>query len=298
MSCMCKNELNLDKLCVDCIKAGCERVHKLVADNICTQALEVKTLSVENETANNICVPGKIQATEVWADKSYSNSSCAKNATLDNACITNLTVGSLNNCVKWRAASTFNTNTVYTLGSAINWNVILDDPNGNIALSPFTYTVPQTGYYIVTFHMDHNSLSGAANVNGIPIGNQIVLVNGNDLRSQYTSFLGFSDVQKTSLTSLCLLNAGDVITMKYQVLVFDTTGLVPYVGTVTIESNGMFPGQSGFGIHYLSSLNCEPITCQPCSTVTIPCTPVTTPCQPVGGDDCDEDNGHCTTESF
>ena len=155
-----------------------------------------------------------------------------------------LTALSVTTCQKYRAAVTFNANTVYTLGAPINWNKVLDDPNANVTLAPFSYTVPVSGYYIVTFHMDHFGLAGAGVISGIPIGQLRVLVNNNELRSQYTPFLSFLTEQKTSLTSLCLLNAGDKITTLYNVLILNSsTGVQPYAGTVTVEGNGSFLGK-------------------------------------------------------
>lgn len=278
----CRNQLNLEKLCVDKIKGHCAKIHKIVSDNVCAQSGEFKVLSVENEIVNNICIPGMLQASQVWADKSYANSLCAQSANLQSACINELTVGSLNHCVKWRAAVTFNADQSYALGSPINWNTIIDDPNSNVAMSPFSYTVPASGYYIITLHLDINNIQGSNVISGTPISNSELLINGNPLRNQISAFLSFSSDQNSSLTSLCLLNAGDVITCKYNVLIFDSvSGLMPYIGTVNIKANGSFPGQSGFAVHYLSSLNCSQQVCPPCPPVVIPCNGVVTPCMPL-----------------
>lgn len=290
--CDCKNELNLDKLCVKCVQAQCIKSENITANNVCAQSVEVSDLFAENETANNICVPGMVQSGQVWSDKSYSNSICAQTANFGTACINNLTVGNLNHCVKWRAAVTNSADIVYNLGSPINWNSVLDDPNSNVSLSPFTYTVPASGYYLLTLHIDINSLAGGSIIAGSPISITEILVNGNELRSQFSPFLSFNDQQSTSLTSLCLLNAGDVLTTIFNILIFDqSSGLIPYIGTVALKSNGQFAGQSGFGIHYLSSLNCTQQICPQCPQVTIPCMPVTTPCAPIvppaGQEPCD-----------
>jgi hypothetical protein len=248
----CKNELSLHKLCADYARIDCLEVCKFKPDHVCAQLLE---------------------GVQVNADSLNANKLCAQDANLNNLCVTNLNAPNFVPKIKFRAASTFNTDTVYTLGSVINWNVVLDDPNSNVSLSPFSYTVPVSGYYTLTFHMDHFALSGSASISGTPVGRLRMLVNGNELRTQYTPFLSFSDEQSTSLNSICLLNAGDKITMVYDVLVFDiVNGLQPYVGTVTIEANGSFAGQSGFAIHFLSGNPTQPpVSCLVCPPVVISC---------------------------
>lgn len=253
----CKNELNLHKLCADSIKACSIKAEKFNTDELCLQSAEVKDLFVERETVNDLC---------------------ARNANIDSLCVNNLKVGSFNKCEKYRAAATYSANTVYTLGSIVNWNIVLDDPNGNIALAPFYYTVPVSGYYMASFHVDSTTLAGVGVIVGTPVGRLQISVNGNPLTKDLAPCLSFSDLQSSTLTSLVLLNAGDVLTMKYDVLVVDSIlGLIPYVGTVVIQGNGSFPGQSGFGIHYLSSLDCAPgEACPICPLVEVVCEP----CEP------------------
>jgi hypothetical protein len=278
----CKNELNLEKLCVEHVRAGQICTRKLILDDICAQKIEVKNLSAENEIVNNICCSGVIKAAEVDSLKSVSNDLCAQNATLTKACINELTVGTINYCEKYRAAVTNSADSVYNLGSSIDWDVVIDDPNSNVSLAPFKYTAPVSGYYLLSFHIKSNNLLGAGTIIGIPLGIQSVLVNGNLLRRETVPYLSFSADQSSSLTSLTLLNAGDIVTMKYEVFFVDPiSGLTSFVGTVNLEANGALQGESGFTIHYLSSLNCTPgAACVPCAPVTIGCQPFTTPCQP------------------
>lgn len=277
----CKSELNLRKLCVDCIKAKCISVEGIRLCDLCAQTIEAKNLFAENEIVNNICASGKAQAAEIWADKSYANSLCAASANLGSACIDNLTVGSFNHCEKYRAAVTLSADISYVLGSNINWNVVLDDPNSNISLAPFSYTAPVSGYYLLSFYLNSDSLAGSSIITGIPVGLLTTTINGLELRQAQAPYLSFSLLQKGNLSSLVLLNAGDIVRMKYDVLVFDQVlGLVPYVGTVSLKGNGLLPGQSGFEIHYLSSLNCQSQVCPQCPMVSIPCLPFTVPCEP------------------
>ena len=253
---MCTS-LKVDRLCVTKEKVGCICAERLVAKEACITNLSATHLSAESETVNQLC---------------------AVNANINNLCVQNLTATNTVNCVSWRAAVTLSSNTTYNLGGDIQWNVILDDPNSNIVLSPFSYTVPVTGYYDLSFYVSSDTLMGSNVIAGVPIGLLTIKVNGNILRQFQSAYLSFSGLQNANLGSLVLLNMGDIVTMKYDVLTMDPSlGLVPYVGTVSMKGNGSFPGESGFSIHYLSSLKCTPNTGAACVT----CVPVGVAC------DCD-----------
>lgn len=281
MDCLdCKNELNLCKLCVKRAKIDCLRTCGLVSKKICADTVEAVHLMAENEVVNNLCVSQDLKANSVEALSLNANSLCSQDGVINKLCVNDLTVGNINHCVKWRAAVTLSVNTVYSLGSNVNWDVILDDPNGNVALSPFSYTVPNSGYYSLSYYLNSDSLSGGSVIAGIPIGLLTVTVNGSELRQFNAPYLAFSGIQKANLSSLVLLNAGDLVRMKYEVLVFDQAfGLVSYVGNANLKGNGLFPNESGFEIHYLSSLNCSSIMCQPCAPVSLPCQPVSVSCK-------------------
>jgi hypothetical protein len=244
------NQLKVSKLCAGKVKTEGLCTDKLVAKSACVTALQATTLAVQTETVNNLC---------------------AVNANINNLCVQNLTSTNQVNCVKWRADVTLSGNVNYTLGTPIAWNVVLDDPNSNVVLSPFSYTVPVTGYYDLSFYVSSDTLAGAGVLAGTPIGLLTILTNGNILRQFQSAYLSFSGLQTANLGSLVLLNAGDVLTMNYSVLTMDAVnGLVPFTGTVSMKGNGTFPAQSGFAIHYLSSLNCTTpagATCTPCITV-------------------------------
>lgn len=257
--------LNVDSICADAAKILCLQASKIVAKAACVKHLK---------------------AEEIYSPKAIFDKACIKKIATTDLCLTGtLQTNHFECCQKYKAAATYGANTLYTLGDPLNWDVILDDPNGNTAMGPFSYTVPVTGYYVVTFHMDHHSLSGSGLINGAPVGQLRLFINGNELRSQYTPFLSFSDMQKTSLTTLCLLNAGDVVTMNYNVLMFDiASGFIPYVGTIIVEGNGGFAGESGFAIHYLSSI-CNGTT--PCPEIS--CTSSHINCHPCEVNCCERD---------
>jgi hypothetical protein len=248
------------------------KCHKLCAERIKADHICADSLTVENEIAENICVSGMLQASQAFSDKSNTNSLCAVSANIGSACISDLKVANIDYCEKYRAAVTVAAPMSYVLGSNIDWNVVLDDPNSNISFSPFSYTVPVAGYYLLTYYLASSDLKGSDPIAGIPIGLLTVLVNGNVLRQFNSAYLSFSLTQDSNLSALVLLNAGDIIQMNYQVQVMNpNTGYSAYVGTVNINGNGLFPGGSGFEIHYLSSLNCFQNVCAICPEVVIPC---------------------------
>lgn len=290
----CKNELNLDKLCLKELHLKCLETQCIESCDICASSIEVAALSVENEIANDICVSGQLQANQAFINTAKVNDLCARNANLGSACINDLKVSNIESCIKWRAAVTMSASTSYALNSNVNWDVILDDPNGNISLAPFFYTVPKSGYYTMSYYVASDSLAGAGVISGVPLGLLTVTVNGSELRQFNAPYLSFTNIQHASLSALVLLNAGDIIRMKYEVLVLDpASGLVSYVGSVNIDGNGLFPSGSGFEIHYLSSLNCVSSICPECPMVTIGCEPVVTPCNP-----CDSHQGETPCGCF
>jgi hypothetical protein len=251
------NQLKVSKLCASKVKAECVCSDRLVAKSACITALQATTANIQTEVVNDLC---------------------AVNANINNLCVQNLTATNQVNCVKWRAAATMAAPTVYTLGANINWNVILDDPNTSTTMSPFTYTVPVSGYYIVKMHLNVSGLTTTTPLTGIPVGLLAFTVNGNVLVDSQSVYLSFNAAETSGLDALVLLNAGDVLQMNYQVLALNaSTGLVSLAGTVVIGGNGLLPGQSFFTVHYLSSLNCTPgngATCKPC----IPVAPIVCDC--------------------
>ena len=289
----CRNELNLDKLCVrklklDCLCAECLKANKLRAEDIksntiCTQTLSAKSLFAENETANNICVSGSLNVSSLGALSANTNNLCAQQATFGSACINNLTVGSFTPITKYRATVNFSADTVYTLGAFLNFNNIVDDPNNNISSNPTTYTAPISGYYTLSYKVNIENLTpNSGQILGSPIANPSIFVNGILVREAYSPFLTFNNEQKVIIDSLITLQAGDKVTMKYDVLTLDpVSGLIKVNGTVNIVGSGIEDGNSLFKIILLSSLgNGSTTPCQPCPQVTIPCSSATTPCDP------------------
>lgn len=263
----------------DCKDRECICAREIVSQRLCSQEIKSSQLNVDNENANNVCVSGLMKANNAEAFSLNANELCAQNGRVDRLCVNDLTVGRLNHCQQWRATVTFGANTTYTLGQPVNWDVIVDNPNSNIALAPFGYTVPESGYYSFNYHLDTMNLQGANIVSGQPVSVLSLLRNGVEIIDTQLPFLTFSNSQSANLSGLILLNAGDVITMKYEVFVIDQVlGLTQLVGTIDIPGNGTLNGNAFFSIHYLSSLNCLPTVCEPCVPVSEPCPQVNVDC--------------------
>ena len=286
--CVSHNRLHLDKLSVDCSQGCCAKIDNIVANDVCSQTIEVATLSAQDGSINTLCSSGSIKASQVWADKAYSNSLCSTNANFQNACIQNLTIGNFNPCITYRATVNYGINTTYTLGSFLNFTNIVDDPNNNISLNPTTYTAPATGYYTLSYKVNvENLVSTNGPVLGIPVANPEVYVNGLLVREAFSPFLSFFNTQKVIVDSLITLQMGDQVTMKYNILAGNGSSVI---GTVDIVGAGIEDGNSLFKIIFLSGLCTGGSTpmCPPCPQVTIPCSSVVTPCVPLTN--CDDDD--------
>jgi hypothetical protein len=280
----CGNSLNLERLSAECAKMDCVKVQQVISDNICSQLISAVNLNVQNEVANNLCVPGSIQAGQLSANMIGANSICAVSGTINTLCVDNLSVGNMQPYTKFRATVNYSTDTVYTLGSPLNFNNIIDDPNNNISLTPNTsYTAPASGYYMFTFKVNITNLTSPAGpILGTPIANAEIFVNGVLVRESFSPFLTFLNSQRVIVSSLITLQAGDVLTMQYNILAGNGT---PVVGTVNIVGTGVEDGNSFFKIIFLSATTPSGsgtgLACSVCPVVTIPCVPVVAPCQPL-----------------
>ncbi len=264
-------------------------VENFNSKDICAENLKGAYITAEEEIVNKLCVSDKLYAKSVAALSLNANALCSQEGTINKLCVNDLTVGSLKFCQKYIASAGLNGDISYTLGSNVNWDKVINDPNNNIALAPFSYAVPVSGYYDFSYYLSTDDLQGATVIAGTPIGVMTVQVNGIDMRKNTAPFLSFLGLQYSVLSSLVLLKAGDVVKMKYEILVLDpVTGLMPYVGTVMIRSL-----LSGFDIHYLSSSECSPVICATCPPVQVPCEMVTVDCSRPNGDGTQDPCGPC-----
>lgn len=289
----CRNELNLEKLCAHKINADSINVTDLTATNftggstcfpllsspaVCTASVTSATADIGVGNFNNITV-GSECATNIMATTISANY-----LTTNNACISGtLQAANLLNCGVYRANVVYSAPITYTLGSLVNFNSILDDPNSNITSFPTTYTVPIAGYYFAQFKFNISSIITSDPILGIPVANPQLFVNGVLHNELYSSFLSFFPQQKVILNVLLPLDLGDKITMSFNILTLDpTNGVVNVVGTASVFGDGSNVDTSSFTVD-LVSVSCS-VQAPPCAPV-VPCSPVApkicTPCVPV-----------------
>ncbi len=267
------SRLTLRLLCAKYIKAKCIDVRNIHSKHLCSDTIATNTICANQiNIANALCVP-----------EINSPSICTQQLVTTDACVGGtLKVNQLDLCMRYKASVTFSTDTLYPLGTPFAYDVILDDPNGNISLVPFTtYTVPESGYYIAMLQTDETQLISPLTILGAPIARSEILVNGALFRFSYFPFLTFFDQQRSTHTVIMSLNAGDVVSVQYNVLAGSSSGVILIPGTVVAAGNGTESTHCVFKIHYLSS-KCDdgsPV-CPPCSSL-VPCaTQCDHPCVP------------------
>jgi len=259
----CTNELNLRKLCVNRLQAHCVQLQELVGKKINADEIRTKKICVEDSLSVSEISATEIQSQNACVTNFKATAACVGALVAHNACVAgSLVAADLKPCAKYAAALGFRQGTTYQLGTLINWDLIVDDPNGDVSLTPFSsYKAPETGYYIVSMQIDQLGLQGANAIVGAPITNIVLQVNGVPNIQAYVPYLSFHDAQNGNVSSLVLLQKGDILTTKYNVFVLtDSAGFTPYNGTVAIKTS------SFFRIHLLS------ITCpneKPCGSCEV-----------------------------
>ena len=241
-------------LCAKRVKTNCLEARKIRASSIFADGIKARVGCFADLEVSNGLLANNLQANKICVQEI-----CASNLVVENAKFNQAEI-----CQKFRATMAFAADTLYTLGSPVNFDTIIDDPNGNISLAPTFYTAPVSGYYIVTLQIDQRDLAGAAPIMGIPASNLVIDVNGLPFRQTYSPFLSFHNGQNANISGLISLRAGDKVSARYNILVMtDGGGFGNYVGTVVVKGNGTEENESFLKIHYLSSNDC-PGTVPPC----------------------------------
>ena len=271
----CSNELDLNKLCAKSIRTRCLDAKKIESCSIHTE-----DLCVDNQFTALSLIASSIDTESICTENLMATVGCIGQLTANNACIPgSLVAADFTQCSKYAATVVFGSDTVYTLGSNVAFDTILDDANNNVFIAPgyMQYTAPKTGYYIVTVQIDQHGLNGANTLVGMPVTNIELFVNGIITRQTFVPYLSFHDAQKGNYSALLGLKQGDILTTGYNVFVMnDSAGFIPYVGTLTIEGNAGAENSSLFKIHLLS-VTCSTAPCVPC---VVGCTPSVTGCTP------------------
>jgi hypothetical protein len=335
--CGCRNELNLQKLCVKKFKVKClcakqvdtgdlcvsrelnahdVKAHDLQINDLCANQITAKDMSTAHlcadslDLSSSLCSPllssPSLCVGSAVADSLNANSVCASNANAASASFQNLLandscfpgvtrVADLRNCGKYRATASVMAPSPYTLGDNLIFNMINDDPNGNLGQVPYLqYTAPFSGYYDLSFKINQQNLQTSDPLLGAPVGVMLVFVNGNLWRELFAPYITFFNSQRNLLTSLISLNAGDLVTFQYKVAaVSGTGGFFEVAGTVDLLGNGT-EADSSFVKISLLNFDCPVPPCDPsvaCDRqLCTPCTP-TQPnacrsCQPESPKEC------------
>lgn len=284
------SELKIKKICAEAIKAHCIETENLNADAVCVDSLQADRICSDRLSMRQLCAD-EISTKTLCAFYANLEQVYAGDGSFDRIWTSTLVVDSIcandgiKACSLFAAEAVVSHDTTYTLGDPVNFDLIVRDPSGSF-ISPNTFRVPESGFYIFTVQLAQKNLTGPSVISGTPIADLEVYVNGFRRRELNQAFLTFSDEQTSILTSLIDLQQGDLVHIEYEVLVIDPlSGLMEYPGFVTlIGSPTPTLPRTLFTIHYLSSF-C-PVECTPNPVPDIDCTA----CQPVICEPCESCN--------
>jgi hypothetical protein len=293
----CSNGLSVCALHAGTIDSCCLQTSYISATDICVASsistpllladdVETQKLCANDGGISSLCT-NHVQADELCALKAMINELCARQLVVENACITNL-----RNCSPFSARASLDTVMTYNLGDPLPFDDIISDPSGSMSQSPTKYTAPDTGTYVITVQARVNNLMGANTIAGTPTASLELYVNDIIRRNTAAPFLSFNTAVDLYGTTVLFLNKGDVVTSKFQVFVMDpTTGLIPYVGQVTLLGD---PNPANFRpifyAQYLSTdctaldcpsicdIQCSDLPCVISCSMSDECMPCIPPC--------------------
>jgi hypothetical protein len=294
---LCAVDVSLTNVCIDKTIINDAQIRRLNNETLCTNQLSANNVCANTLTANTLCTPA-LQADDLCVTNGISTDNlCANQAQIDELWIDYIAAstlavnGAVEHCTPYKAHLSISTTTNYILGNEIDWDTIVDDPNGDVLAGPTRYVVPKTGYYVMTLGVGAKSLfsNGGGVIAGIPVTRPEIVVNGIRTIKAMEAFLSFGDgFQNNVVTGVFRLNSGDEVTCRYRIFYIDASvGITPYNGIVELEAigaQGQQFSETYFTIHYLSS-DCpvdqepNPVSCSPCLPVT--CPPCNTVCPPV-----------------
>lgn len=286
---LCADRASIDTLCTDSVVVQDARIDRLTNRVLCGSQITANNICANSVATDNLCVP-TLRMDRLCADQSISTSNfCAEQAQIDDLWTNLITAthvcvaGAVEHCTPYKAHLSLTATTLYALGDDIDWDKIVDDPNGNVILGPTRYVVPKTGYYVMTLGVGILSLEGNGNsvIAGTPVTRPEIVVNGTRRLKAFESFLSFgTDFQESIVSGLLPLNEGDEVTCRYRIFYIDpNTGVSPFDGNVVLEAvgtQGQVDTETFFTIHYLSS-TCDTINCPPCTVECLPCPTTTCP---------------------
>jgi hypothetical protein len=240
------------------------KIKNICAKNINTKLLESSRIKNAEDIFTDSIVTKNIAAKFIATDRLGVNNDVYFNSNLGVA--HNLSVGGFLHatevCQVYRAVADLSSDIMYGLGNVLPFNHKVDDPNNNVSLPPFSYTVPASGYYYVNVEVDQKNLVVSQFTFGNPTAHIDLLVNNDVFYTSNFAYITSIDEQRNVITALFCFNAGDVVQARYRISTTNpSTGVVSLAGTVTLEGGAQ---NSHFTIHYLSSTG---------APGTTPCTP-------------------------
>jgi hypothetical protein len=264
--------LKVKKLCAKFAKICKADIEKLRVKKECAKWLDAKHIDAEEIRTNSLCAKDAsaehLGANHIAVRDLDACNVCAQQISTHDVCVN----GNVEHCTAYKAHVSFSQPYLYTLGADIDFDTIVDDPNGNVLTGPTRYIVPKTGYYIVTLGVGIQSeIMGGPAIAGIPVTRPEITVNGLRIIKGYESFLSFGGpFQNNVLTGVFKFNAGDDVRARFRIFYLDPmTGLQEYPGQIVFEAvgaQGQMFSETYMVVHYLSS-EC-PVAC-PCPQASL-----------------------------
>jgi hypothetical protein len=287
----CTNTLLADLIKTETVVSDVQCARETITDDLCARRIRTNSLCTDDLQMNNLC------ANNVQVQDNF----CATRADIDEIWTSTLNTnhvcvdGNVEHCTNFKAYLSLTTSVEYVLGTTINFNIIVDDPNGDVLVGPTRYVAPRTGYYIATLGVGVLDLTTTVVIAGVPVARSEIRVNDDRILKGFSPWLAFnSEFQNSVISGIVRLEAGDEVTASYRIFYLDpNSGVAILPGTVGLEAvgeQGQTFTETFLAIHYLSSdcpVECppSPVQCPPCTTISCPpcqtvCNPVIPPCPP------------------
>jgi hypothetical protein len=242
---------------------------KLTIGTICAKRLKVLKAYLKDLRTNQIKADLICTDTITINHGLNVNDICSQTVSTSDLCVSGLArIEQV--CGNYRAWAQYSVDTTYTLGSLLNFDNIVDNPDGDLTAQPTVFTTPVPGYYMLTLSIHQLGITpNSGIILGAPTAILSVYINDVLQTKSYFPYLTFFNEQDSTMSTLLRLQSGDKVTATYNVFTIDqVVGAMNVAGTAVIKGGS---GASLFAIHYLSS-DCDASSCTPCVPSTaLPC---------------------------
>jgi len=242
---------------------------KLTIGTICTKRLKALKAHLKDLRANQIKSDLICTDTITINQDLNAHDICSQTISTNDLCVSG-SARIKQICGTYRAWAQYSVDTTYTLGDLLNFDNIVDNPDGDLTNAPTVFTAPVPGYYMLTLSIHQLGISPDTGIIlGSPTAILSIYINDVLQTKSYFPYLTFFNEQDSTMSSLLRLQSGDKVTAVYDVFTVDQVmGAISVSGTAVIRGGS---GASLFAIHYLSS-DCDAPTCTPCEPSTaLPC---------------------------